>query len=209
MVCFDKQILPILEEDRVFADALFESFDFDSNAWANIELGSHTMFSGEILGPYTVLAKPKGSELDWVFEVTIKTKWTICDAAGNDIPLMDEMGKAIGIFKSEAVRIEETFASIDLKRYKEFVPDQRVKPVQNSQKVPLKETRVIFFVDAAGKVFSDNKEVDINDLSPKIKGSKVMIRVSSTVPHSTVTEIMTKFADEGVTNISFITSDEE
>ncbi|MDF7801834.1 hypothetical protein P4C99_20315 [Pontiellaceae bacterium B1224] len=118
-VSFDQQLLPILKQDKTFSVALLNSFEFNRSVYAQSDFGNHTMFDGERLGPYTLLAKPKGSESTWVFEVTIHTKWTIYDRDGNVIPLKDETGKTTGIFDPKAIRIEETFEILELKPYKE------------------------------------------------------------------------------------------
>lgn len=125
-ISFEEQLLPIMNQDKVFADALLNTFDFSSNVFAQTDFGDHTRFGGKRLGPYTLLAKPKGSQSTWVFEVTIITKWTIYDQKGNVIPLKDENGKMTGIFDPKAIRIEESFENVQLKPYKENNSNQRV-----------------------------------------------------------------------------------
>ena len=114
-VSFDEQLLPLLQQNKPLADLLLKTFDFRDSVYAQSDFGDHTRFGGERLGPYTVLAKPKGSSGDWVFEITVQTEWTIYDRAGKVIPLKDERGKMTGIFDSNAVRLEEAFESLTIK----------------------------------------------------------------------------------------------
>jgi hypothetical protein len=128
-VSFEEQFLPILKQNKALSDALLSTFDFSHNVFAQSDFGTHTRFGGERLGPYTLLAKPKGSQSTWVFEVTIKTKWTIYDQEGIVIPLKDDHGKMIGLFNPKAVRIEEIFENIQFKPYKENNSNQSMEPI--------------------------------------------------------------------------------
>ena len=57
---------------------------------------------GTRLGPYTVLAKPKGSTGPFVFEVTVTTEAEPLDGAGKPVPL------------AKARSIKEKFVSVAL-----------------------------------------------------------------------------------------------
>lgn len=129
-VSFDEQILPILNQENIFSDAVLSTFDFSSNVFAQSDFGDHTRFGGKRLGPYTLSAKPKGSQSAWIFEVTINTKWTIYDQDGNIIPLKDGNGKMTGIFDPKAMRIEETVENIQLKPYIENNSNQIRDPTR-------------------------------------------------------------------------------
>lgn len=126
---FTNQVLPILQQNNELAKALLNSFEFSDGIYAQTRMGNHTKFGGQRLGPYTVLAKPNGSQSTWVFEVIINTKWRVFDKEGNEIPLMDENGKKSGVFDSRATRIAETFMSLEIKPYKENNSNQRVHPI--------------------------------------------------------------------------------
>lgn len=114
-VSFDDQFLPLLQQNKPLAAALLKTFDFRDSVYAQSDFGDHTQFGGEKLGPYTVLAKPKGSASEWVFEITVQTTWTVYDRNGQVIALKDENGKMTGIFEPNAVRLEETFDRLTIK----------------------------------------------------------------------------------------------
>ena len=111
---FTNQVLPILRQDKVFAENILDSFDFNDAVLAQTRLGSHTKFGGQRLGPYFVKAKPKNSTGPWIFDVKINTKWIVYDKEGKEIPLLDEKGKQTGIFDEKASCIYEKFINLEV-----------------------------------------------------------------------------------------------
>jgi biopolymer transport protein ExbD len=69
--------------------------------------------------------------------------------------------------------------------------------------------RVTVSVDAAGNISIENEKLELSELSEKIQTSPVIIRANTATPFKTVQEIMSKLAEEGVTDIIFATFDEK
>ena len=64
-------------------------------------------FGGRRIGPYVILAKPKGVSGPFSFEITVETELICQDAAG----------KAVDV--SKAQNIQEKFSSVTIKPYQE------------------------------------------------------------------------------------------
>ena len=64
-------------------------------------------FGGRRLGPYVILAKPKGASGPFTLEVTVETELICRDAAGKPVEV------------SEAQTIQEKFSSVTVKPYQE------------------------------------------------------------------------------------------
>ena len=111
---FTNQVLPIIKQDKVFAENILNSFDFDKSVCAQTRLGSHTKFGGQRLGPYFVRAKPKNRKGPWVFKIKINTRWIVHNKDGKEIPLLDENGKKSGVFDDKVFSITEEFINLEV-----------------------------------------------------------------------------------------------
>lgn len=105
---FEQDLLPLLKQQPVMAQWLTSSLDFDETGDA-IRIGQNVnpRFGGLRVGPYTILARPKGAAGLFTFEVTVETE-LIC---------LDKTRKPVDV--SEAVTIKEKFASVTVKPYRE------------------------------------------------------------------------------------------
>ncbi len=101
---FEADLLPILKQQPVIARWLTGNLDFDNSGDA-LRIGDNVMpqFGGRRVGPYVILAKPKGASGPFTMEVTVETD-TICK---------DESGKVIDCAKARTM--EEKFCSITVK----------------------------------------------------------------------------------------------
>lgn len=102
-----EDLQPILNQQPVLAKWLTGGLDFDQTGDA-VRLGQNVnpRFGGRRIGPYVILAKPKGASGPFSLEVTVETEY-IC---------RDKAGKPVEVF--EASTIQEKFASVTVKPYK-------------------------------------------------------------------------------------------
>ncbi len=105
---FEQDLLPILHQQPVLAQWLTGGLDFDQSGDA-IRIGQNVnlRFGGLRVGPYVILAKPKGASGPFTLEVTVETE-LIC---------LDKAGKPVDV--SQAQTIKEKFASVSVRPYQE------------------------------------------------------------------------------------------
>jgi hypothetical protein len=103
-----EDLRPILNQQPVLAQWLTGSLDFDETGYA-IRIGQNVnpRFGGLRVGPYVILAKPKGAAGPFSLEVTVETE-LIC---------LNKAGKPVDVSKAQT--IEEKFASVSVKPYQE------------------------------------------------------------------------------------------
>jgi hypothetical protein len=103
-----EDLRPILNQQPVLAQWLTGSLDFDETGDA-VRIGQNVnpRFGGLRIGPYTILARPKGAAGPFTLEVNVDTE-LIC---------LDKAGKPVEV--DQAVTIKEKFASVTVKPYKE------------------------------------------------------------------------------------------
>ena len=103
-----EELLPILQQEPVIGKWLTDGLEFDHTGDA-VRLGQNVnpRFGGRRLGPYVILAKPKGAPGPFTLEVTVETE-LIC---------LNKAGKPVDV--SEAQTIQEKFASVTIKPYHE------------------------------------------------------------------------------------------
>ena len=103
-----EDLRPILQPEPVLAKWLNDGLDFDETGDA-VRIGQNVnpRFGGSRVGPYTILAKPKGAAGPFTLEVTVETALICRNAAGKDVDV------------SEATDIQEKFASVSVRPYKE------------------------------------------------------------------------------------------
>jgi hypothetical protein len=85
-----KHLRPILEREPALAKHLFSTLDFAE--WGvSSRVGStvNERLGGARLGPYRILAKPKGAAGGYTFEVVVYTKKTFLDGSGKEVTLAD------------------------------------------------------------------------------------------------------------------------
>lgn len=85
-----------------------DGLEFDQTGEA-VRLGQNVnpRFGGRRIGPYVILAKPKGASGPFTLEVTVETELICRDAAGKPVDV------------SEAHTIQEKFSSVTVRPYKE------------------------------------------------------------------------------------------
>lgn len=103
-----EDLQPILQQQPVLAKWLTGGLDFDETGDA-VRIGQNVnpRFGGLRVGPYVILAKPKGAAGPFALEVTVETELICRDAAG----------KAVEV--SEVQTIREKFSSVTVKPYQE------------------------------------------------------------------------------------------
>jgi hypothetical protein len=103
-----EDLWPILQQQPILAKWLNDGLEFDATGDA-IRLGQNVnpRFGGRRLGPYVILARPKGAAGPFTFEVTVETELICRDAAGKEVDV------------SKAQTIQEKFASVSVRPYKE------------------------------------------------------------------------------------------
>lgn len=104
-----EDLRPILNQQPVLAQWLTGGLDFDETGGYAIRIGQNVnpRFGGLRVGPYVILAKPKGASGPFTLEVTVETE-LIC---------RDKAGKPVDV--SQAQTIQEKFSSVTVKPYKE------------------------------------------------------------------------------------------
>ena len=102
---------PILKQQPVMAKWLTGGLEFAETGDA-VRIGQNVnpRFGGRRIGPYVILAKPKGASGPFTLEVTVETELICRNAAG----------KTVDISKAHA--IQEKFASVTVRPYKETRP---------------------------------------------------------------------------------------
>ena len=103
-----EDLQPILNQQPVLAKWLTGGLDFDQTGDA-VRIGQNVnpRFGGRRIGPYVILAKPKGAAGPFSLAVTVETELICLNAAG----------KPVGV--PEAQTIQEKFASVTVKPYQE------------------------------------------------------------------------------------------
>ena len=106
-----EDLKPILKQEPVIAKWLNDGLEFDETGTAGrIGQNVNPRFGGRRIGPYVILAKPKGAAGPFTLEVTVETE-LICQNAA---------GKAVDVSKAQV--IQEKFASVSVRPYKETQP---------------------------------------------------------------------------------------
>ena len=102
---------PILNQQPGLAKWLTDGLEFAETGEA-VRIGQNVnpRFGGRRIGPYVILAKPKGASGPFTLELTIETELRCRNAAG----------KAVDV--SQAQVIQENFASVTARPYKETRP---------------------------------------------------------------------------------------
>lgn len=97
-----------MQQEPGLAKWLNDGLEFAEGGIA-VRLGQNVnpRFGGLRVGPYTILAKPKGAAGPFTLEVTVET----------DLICRDKAGKPVEV--SEANTIQEKFASVNVKPYQE------------------------------------------------------------------------------------------
>lgn len=106
-----EDLRPILNQEPVLAKWLTGGLDFDETGDA-LRIGQNVnpRFGGRRIGPYVILAKPKGASGPFTLEVSVETELICRNAAGKDVDL------------SEAQTIQEKFSSVSVRPYKQTQP---------------------------------------------------------------------------------------
>jgi hypothetical protein len=103
-----EDLRPILQQEPVMAKWLTDGLEFAETGDAGrIGQNVNPRFGGRRLGPYVILAKPKGASGPFTLEVTVETELICRDAAGKPVDV------------SEAHTIQEKFSSVTVRPYKE------------------------------------------------------------------------------------------
>ncbi len=99
-----EDLQPILNQQPVLSQWLTASLDFDQTGLA-VRLGQNVYphLGGARVGPYAILAKPKGKAGPFTLQVTVNTKIIFLDKAGK--PMADSD-------KSEPWHIKEKLSSV-------------------------------------------------------------------------------------------------
>ena len=106
-----EDLRPILQQEPVMAKWLTGGLEFAESGYA-VRIGQNVnpLFGGRRIGPYVILAKPKGAPGPFNLEVTVETELMCRDAAG----------KAVDV--SQAQVIQEKFSSVTVRPCKETRP---------------------------------------------------------------------------------------
>ena len=106
-----EDLQPILNQQPVLAQWLTGGLDFDQTGDA-VRIGQNVnpRFGGLRVGPYVILARPKGASGPFTLEVTVETELICRNAAGKDVDV------------SQAQVIQEKFSSVSVRPYKETRP---------------------------------------------------------------------------------------
>lgn len=101
---FEADLMPILKQKPAIAKWLTGSLDFDDSGDA-LRIGDNVMpqFGGRRVGPYVILAKPKGASGPCTLEVTVET----------DMICKNKSGKVVDCAKARTM--EEKFCSVTVK----------------------------------------------------------------------------------------------
>jgi hypothetical protein len=106
-----EDLRPILQQAPVMATWLNDGLEFDKTGTA-VRIGQNVnpRLGGRRIGPYVILAKPKGAAGPFTLEVTVETELMWRDAAG----------KAVDV--SQAQVIQENFSSVSVRPCKQTQP---------------------------------------------------------------------------------------
>jgi hypothetical protein len=106
-----EDLRPILQQEPVLAKWLTDGLEFAETGDA-VRIGQNVnpRFGGRRIGPYVILAKPKGASGPFTLEVTVETELICRNAAGKDVDV------------SKAHTIQEKFSSVTVRPYKETRP---------------------------------------------------------------------------------------
>jgi hypothetical protein len=106
-----KDILPILAQEPVMDKFINDGLEFnDSGSAMRIGQNVNPRFGGRRVGPYVIMAKPKGTSGSFTLEVTVETELICQDDSGNTVDV------------SEAQIIKEKFSAISIRPYKSIQP---------------------------------------------------------------------------------------
>jgi hypothetical protein len=106
-----EDIKPLLEQEPVLAKWLTDGLDLDETGSATrIGQNVNAHLGGTRVGPYVLLAKPKGVAGPFTLEVTVETEISFLNAAGKSVDL------------PKARQILEKMSSITVRAYKEGQP---------------------------------------------------------------------------------------
>ncbi len=103
-VTLSDTIMPLMEQRPLFAGILLDTFDFSTQASA-VTIGANVnpKLAASRIGPYTLLAKRKGTPGPFTIEVVINTDQHFLDDTGHET---DDVAKAVAV--------RESFASIEI-----------------------------------------------------------------------------------------------
>ena len=103
----DTELEPILNQKPILKNFILETFDLAESGWASrIGQQVNEKFGGRRLGTYSIKAKPKGQEGDYIFELIFHTEHIFLDKGGKVTDLRN------------ANMIEEKLKSIEIKLIK-------------------------------------------------------------------------------------------
>jgi|WetSurMetagenome_2_1015567.scaffolds.fasta_scaffold643497_1 hypothetical protein len=106
-----EDLRPILDQQPVMAKWLTNGLEFAETGDA-LRLGQNVnpRFGGRRIGPYVILAKPKGAAGPFTLEVTVETELICQNAAGKTVDV------------SQAQVIQEKFSSVSVRPYQKTRP---------------------------------------------------------------------------------------
>lgn len=99
----EEDLMPILAQAPATRDMLFSQYDLETWGVAT-RIGSNvnSHFGGKRIGPYIILAKPKGTPGPYTLEITIETK----------VLFLNSSGKRVDISKARVIK--EKFISCEV-----------------------------------------------------------------------------------------------
>ena len=117
-----EDLRPILDQQPVMAKWLTDGLNLPETGDA-LRLGQNVnrRFGGRRIGPYVILAKPKGAAGPFTLEVTVETELICQNAAGKTVDV------------SQAQVIQEKFSSVTVRPYQEARPN----PSSGGQERPM------------------------------------------------------------------------
>lgn len=103
-----EELWPILEQQPAVAQWIAQGLDLDESGFAmRIGQDVNPNLGGLRVGPYMILAKPKGAEGPFTLELTVETQMECLDDSGNIVEF------------EKATTINETFDSLTVRPYSE------------------------------------------------------------------------------------------
>jgi hypothetical protein len=106
-----EDLRPILQQEPVMAKWLTDGLEFAETGDAGrIGQNVNPRFGGRRIGPYVILAKPRGASGPFSLEVTVETELRCSNAAGKDVDV------------SQAHTIQEQFSSVSVRPYRKTRP---------------------------------------------------------------------------------------
>lgn len=109
---------PILNQAPEIKQYLFQSLDIKPDGWAGrIDQLVNPNFGGRRIGPYHVLAKPKGAYGEYTMELIIHTQYILLNAEGEEVGI------------HFATHISEVFLSAEIKPFSPSKGHSNPKPV--------------------------------------------------------------------------------